>query len=165
MSKYGLAQLNIAIMKEPLESPSMSDFVANLDRINALAEESPGFVWRLKDESGSAVAIRPFGEDVIVNMSMWKDAASLSDFAFRSGHVDIMRRRREWFQSMAEAYAVLWWVVKDHRPTMAEAKERLDHLRVHGATPHAFTFKEVFPAPDTGDQLRVFTSDDACPAT
>ena len=98
-------------------------------------------------------------------MSMWTDAASLSDFAFRSGHVDIMRRRREWFQSMADAYAVLWWVVKDHRPTMAEANERLDHLRVHGATPHAFTFKEAFPAPDTGDQLRVITSDDACPAT
>lgn len=165
MSQYRLAQLNIAKMKEPLESPSMSDFVANLDRINALAEQAPGFLWRLKDEAGNAVSLRPFGADFIVNMSVWTDVASLSNYAFKSGHVDIMRRRREWFERMVEAYAVLWWVPKDHRPSVAEAKERLDHLQKFGATPQAFTFKEAFPAPDARNATTPFTSDDACPAT
>jgi hypothetical protein len=164
MSQYRLAQLNIAKMKEPLESPTMADFVANLDRINAIAEQAEGFVWRLKDESGSAVALRPFGADVIVNMSVWADVASLSSFAFKSGHVEIMRRRREWFERMIEAHAVLWWVPKDHRPSVLEAKVRLNHLQKFGATPRAFTFKEAFPAPDTENATTAFTSNDACPA-
>lgn len=145
MSQYRLVQLNIAKMKESLESPLMADFVANLDRINTLAEQSPGFVWRLKDESGDATAIRPFGDNVIVNMSMWNDVASLRDYAFKSAHVEIMRRRREWFERLDEAYAVLWWVAADHRPSVAEARERLEHLQKFGATRQAFTFKESFP--------------------
>lgn len=163
MSRYRLAQLNIATAKEPLESPSMADFVANLDRINALAEASPGFVWRLKDESGSATAIRPFGENIIVNMSVWRDVASLSHYAFKTAHVEIMRRRREWFERMTEAYAVLWWVPHEHRPSVTEAKERLEHLREFGATPHAFTFREAFPAPDAHSAAQVVPSNDACP--
>lgn len=165
MSQFRLAQLNIAKMKAPIESPTMADFVANLDRINSLAEQAPGFVWRLKDEAGNAVALRPFGEEVIVNMSVWTDVASLSNYAFRSGHVEIMRRRREWFERMAEAYAVLWWVPKNHIPSVLEAKERLEHLRKLGPTAHAFTFKDAFPAPDAPDPAPAFTSDDACPAT
>lgn len=90
MSGYQLAQLNIAMMKAPLESPLMVDFVGNLDRINALAEQSPGFVWRLKDDEGNATAIRPFGDEVLVNMSVWTDVQSLSNYAFRSAHVEIM---------------------------------------------------------------------------
>ena len=151
MLQHQLAQLNIAKMKAPLDSPIMADFVANLDRINALAEQSAGFVWRLKDESGGATAMRPFGEDIIVNMTVWQDVVSLSDYAFKSAHVDIMRRRREWFERMPEASMVLWWVPKEHRPSVQEAKQRLDHLRQHGATPHAFTFKDTFAAPDTND--------------
>lgn len=139
-----LAQLNIARLKAPLDSPELADFVANLDRINALAESSPGFVWRLKDEAGNATAIEsPWGPDVIVNMSTWRDAASLHAFAFDSGHVEIMRRRREWFQRMAEAYFVLWWVPEGHRPDVGEAARRLDHLRRNGPTPEAFTFREA----------------------
>jgi hypothetical protein len=164
MAGYQLAQLNIAKTKEPLESPSMADFVGNLERINALAEQSPGFVWRLKDESGDATAIRAFGDDVIVNMSVWKDVASLSDYAFRTVHVEIMRRRREWFERMAEAYAVLWWVPEEHRPTVHEAKERLAHLKEFGATPHAFTFKDAFAAPGSPVSNRTEVSDDTCPA-
>ena len=143
----------------------MADFVANLDRINSLAEQSPGFVWRLKDEAGNAVAIRPFGEDFIVNMSVWTDVASLSNYAFKSAHVEIMRRRREWFERMAEASAVLWWVPKGHVPSVTEAKERLEHLRKFGATPRAFTFKEAFRAPDAHNAAQVLASGDACPAT
>ena len=149
MSQYQLAQLNIATLLEPLESPRLADFVANLARINELAERSPGFVWRLMDEAGDATGIRTFGDNVIVNMSVWEDVASLHAFAFNSMHADILRRRREWFEHAAEAYAVLWWIRREHRPTAAEASERLASLRAHGPTSYAFTFKNNFPVPDT----------------
>jgi len=165
VSLYRLAQLNIARMKEPLDSPFMADFVANLDRINTLAEQAPGFVWRLKDETGSATAIRAFGDDTIVNMSMWRDVESLSNYAFKTAHVEVMRRRREWFKQMTDAYAVLWWVEKDHRPSTTEAKERLEYLRKHGATPHAFNFKNAFPSPDAHNTAQLFIPNDECPAT
>ena len=164
MHKYQLAQLNTARMKESLESPSMADFVANLDRINSLAEQSPGFIWRLKDEEGDATAIRPFGENVLVNMSVWRDVASLSRYAFKSAHVEIMRRRREWFEKMAEAYAVLWWVPYGHRPSTSEAAERLVLLQRRGPSPQAFTFKESFPAPDAAGTNQSARTDDACTA-
>jgi hypothetical protein len=163
MSSFQLAQLNIAKMRETLESPLMADFVNNLDRINALAEEASGFVWRLNDENGSTVAIRPFGNDYIVNMSVWKDLASLSYYAFKSGHVEIMRRRREWFQPMDEAHAVLWWVAAGHCPTLLEAKQKLDHLRSYGAGPSAFTFKQSYLPPDQQYHGREVLSNDACP--
>jgi len=147
MSLFQLAQLNTARMKEPLESPSMADFVANLDRINLLAEQSDGFIWRLQDEDGEATAIRPFGADILVNMSVWRDIASLGHYAFKTAHGEIMRRRREWFEKMAEAYAVLWWVPTGHQPSTSEAAERLELLKNHGPTARAFTFKESFPAP------------------
>lgn len=148
MSAYELAQLNIAIMKEPLESPSMADFVANLDRINALAESSPGFVWRLQNEDGDATALRPMGEDTLVNMSIWRDVESLNKFVFGSAHVEIMRRRKEWFERMGEAYVVLWWVRQGHRPTEAEAIAKLQVLRAKGPTEEAFTFRQAFLPPD-----------------
>jgi hypothetical protein len=165
MSEFQLAQLNIATMREPLDSPSMADFVGSLDRLNLLAEQSPGFVWRLKDEAGDATAIRPFGEDVLVNMSVWEDIAFLSDYAFRSAHVEIMRRRREWFDKMANAHAVLWWVPRGHRPTVFEAADRLELLRKHGPGPEAFAFNASFPAPDAVDAKWVTRSDDECPAS
>ncbi|APV50922.1 hypothetical protein BWI17_15225 [Betaproteobacteria bacterium GR16-43] len=144
-----LAQLNIARLKAPIDSPELADFVAGLDIINALAEKAPGFVWRLKDESGSATAIEtPFGEGVIVNLTVWRDAESVHAFAFKGEHADYMRRRREWFVKMAEAYAALWWVPAGHRPDVHEAARRLDHLRRNGPTPEAFTFREAL-SPDT----------------
>lgn len=147
MASSELAQLNIARMRAPMESPLMADFVANLDRINALADAAPGFVWRLQDEAGNATAIRPFGEDMLVNLSVWRDVESLKEYVYRSAHVDIMRRRREWFDPMAEASVVLWWVPAGHRPELDEAAEKLDHLRRHGPTASAFTFRAPFPAP------------------
>lgn len=154
MSSHCLAQLNIARMREPLTSPSMADFVANLERINALADTAPGFVWRLKEEDdvGGVEALRLFGDDHVVNMSLWTDVDALRAYAFESGHVDIMRRRREWFDAIAEAHLVLWWVNRGHRPTVTEAKARLLHLREFGATPHAFTFKQTFDAPEIDGQ-------------
>ncbi|WP_296270748.1 DUF3291 domain-containing protein [Pseudomonas sp. UBA6323] len=147
MSTYHLAQLNIALMTAPLESPQMADFVANLERINALAESSPGYVWRLQDEAGDATAIRPFGDDFLVNMSVWQDVQSLSDYVYKSAHTEMLKRRREWFERVEQMHQVLWWVPADHRPSVVEAAERLAHVREHGATEHAFTFRHAFAAP------------------
>ena len=107
MSRYHLAQLNIAMLREPLESPGMADFVANLERINALAEASPGYLWRLQDEAGDATAIRPFGAEVLVNLSLWRDVQSLSDYVYKSAHAEMLKRRREWFDKAEQAHMVL----------------------------------------------------------
>jgi hypothetical protein len=164
MSAYELAQLNVSTLREPLESPLLADFVANLDRINALAESSPGFVWRLQTAEGDATALRPLGDDVIVNMSVWSDGTALRDFVFRTAHADIMRRRREWFPRMAQASVVLWWIARGHRPTLSEAIERLNALGERGATPHAFTFRTAYRAPDAGAPSERFSFADECPA-
>lgn len=165
MSRYELAQLNIASMLEPLDSPRMADFVANLDRINALADAAPGFVWRLQTEEGEATALRPFGDNILVNMSVWRDVASLNAFAYKSDHAQIMRRRREWFERLGKAYMVLWWVPKGHRPTTAEAGAKLELLREKGPSPEAFTFAKAFPAPDAREPEIPFAFGDECPAT
>ena len=149
MSKLYLAQLNIAVLKEPLDSPLLADFVANLDRINALAEDSPGYIWRLKTDEGNATAFCPLGENIIVNMSVWKDTASLQQYVHKSAHTEIMSRRKEWFERMPEAFMVLWWIPEDHLPTIEEAMEKLEQLRKHGPTPSAFSFRNPFPAPDS----------------
>ncbi|MEO4046738.1 DUF3291 domain-containing protein [Pseudomonas sp. CAU 1711] len=148
MSRHQLAQLNIVTLREPLEAPGMADFVANLERINALAETSPGFVWRLQDEAGDATALRPFGEDVLVNMSVWADVQSLSDYVYKSAHAEMLKRRREWFDKAGQAHMVLWWVPTGHRPSPGEAAERLAHLREHGPSAHAFVFRHAFAAPE-----------------
>jgi Domain of unknown function (DUF3291) len=150
MPQYELAQMNVARLKAPLDSPQLADFVGNLDRINAIADSSPGFVWRLQDESGNATALHPMGEDMIINMSVWKDIQSLQSFVYRSDHVGVMRRRREWFEKM-DVYLVLWWVPLGHRPTEDEGIARLDRLRSQGPSVEAFTFGTLFPAPDSGE--------------
>ncbi len=147
MADYQLAQLNIAQMRLPLDHPDMADFVDNLDRINALAESSPGFVWRLQDEEGNATSLRPFGDDMLVNISVWEDVESLRAFVFKSGHSDIMKRRQEWFDRMENAYLVLWWVPAGHEPTEQEAGEKIDLLRANGPSPQAFSFRETFSPP------------------
>jgi hypothetical protein len=148
MSNFELAQLNIAYLKAPIDSPTLADFVANLDRINLLADASDGFRWRLQTDEGHATSLRPFGDDVIVNMSVWRDLEALREFAYNSAHTEIMKRRREWFAQAPQAYAVLWWVPSGHRPSLSEAADRLEQLRQHGPSPMAFTFGRVFRATD-----------------
>jgi hypothetical protein len=163
MSDFHVAQLNIGRIKGPIDSPIMADFVALLDPVNAVADASPGFVWRLQTEEGNATAVRPYeDESIAVNMSVWESIDDLAAFVYRSGHVDVMRRRREWFERM-QVFMVLWWVPAGHLPSVAEAQERLEHLRLHGPTPHAFTFKARFPSPDVDAEVEV---DDelGCPA-
>ena len=142
---HALAQLNIALMKEPIDSPLMADFVANLDRINALAEQSPGFIWRLKTDQGDATALRPMGENILINISVWQDVAALSAYAYGSAHLEIMRRRKEWFEKMSQAHLVLWWIPVTHRPSEQEAIDKLEQLRRYGPTVVAFTIRDAFP--------------------
>lgn len=165
MSAYELAQLNVATPLEPLDSPRLADFVANLERINALAEGSPGFVWRLQTEEGDATSLRPMGDDVLVNMSVWRDVESLNKYVYGAAHVEIMRRRKEWFHRMKDAYVVLWWVPKGHRPTTQEAVAKLELLRQHGPTAAAFTFRHAFPPPDAPQPGAAFGFGSECPAT
>jgi heme-degrading monooxygenase HmoA len=148
MSNFELAQLNIAYLKAPIDSPLLADFVANLDRINLLADGTDGFRWRLKTDEGNATSLRPFGDDVIVNMTVWRDLDALKQFVYHSAHTEIMKRRREWFALAPEAYAVLWWVPSGHRPSLAEAADRLEQLRRQGPSSTAFTFGTIFGAPD-----------------
>ena len=162
---YELAQLNIGIIKGPMDSPVMADFAANLERINALAEQTRGFVWRLQTDQGNATAIRPFDdENMLVNMSVWRDVDSLRRFVYRSDHVDIMRRRGQWFERMSEAFFVLWWVPEGHRPSVAEAIAKLAILRRNGPTAEAFTFRQSYSAPDAVKSPPLDLGDE-CPAT
>ncbi|GAA2799970.1 DUF3291 domain-containing protein [Saccharopolyspora taberi] len=164
MTAFHLAQVNIALPVAPLDSAELAGFVAALDPVNAAADAAPGFVWRLQTEDGDATAVRGFGDDrIIVNMSVWESVEALADYVYRDpGHLAVLRRRREWFPKMAEAHTVLWWVPAGHRPTVAEAEQRLSLLREHGPSPEAFTFREPFPAPG-GAQVRK-DDDWMCPA-
>jgi Domain of unknown function (DUF3291) len=144
-----LAQLNVALGQAPIDSPEMAEFVARLERVNALAEAAPGFVWRLQDESGDATSIRAYDDErMIINLSVWESIAALWSFVYDSGHLAVMRRRREWFQRLPTAYVVLWWLPDGQIPTVEEALARLDHLETNGPTAHAFTFKQRFDAPE-----------------
>jgi hypothetical protein len=163
MSRYQLAQINVAELSAPLDSPQLKDFVDNLDRINALAESSPGFVWRLKGDGNDATELRPMGEKIIVNYSIWRDVDTLKDFVYRTAHVEILKRKREWFERMKLNY-VLWWVPAGHVPTVGEAVARLEHLRSKGPSPEAFHFGEAFSAPDAVDADIPYSVGDSCPA-
>jgi hypothetical protein len=146
---HHVAQLNIAKMRFPLESPGMLDFVNNLDRINQLADSSDGFVWRLQGEGSDATSLRPFEDNfIIVNMSVWQNLESLKNYVYKSAHTDILKRRAEWFEKVQEAMVVMWWIPQGHIPTVTEAKERLEHLRAHGSSEFAFSFREAFAAPE-----------------
>jgi len=145
---YQLAQLNVGRLVARIDDPRVKGFVENLDRINALAETQSGFVWRLVGEADNATDLRPFPDpDMAVNLSVWTGFEPLAAFVYRTAHRDIMRRRREWFFPM-ETYMALWWVRLGHRPTPAEAWERLQYLARHGPSEQAFTFRHPFPAPD-----------------
>jgi hypothetical protein len=157
-----LAQLNVGRLRAPMDDPRIDDFRDNLDPINALAEASPGFVWRLQDEAGNATGIKPFGDELeIVNLSVWTSIEALADFTYRTAHTAFLRRRREFFEAPDQPILCLWWIDEGTIPTVEEAIERLDHLRAHGPTPTAFTFRHRFEpdatAPHQGDER------DACP--
>lgn len=139
-----LAQLNIARLKHPLDDPRIKDFVDSLDRVNGVAERRDGFVWRLKGENGNATAIRMFDDPLlIVNISVWRSAESLENFVWQTVHKRIYGRRPEWFEPMHTPHFVMWWVEPGHRPNVAEAQERLEHLTRHGPTEYAFGWESL----------------------
>lgn len=148
ISDHHLAQVNIARLRAPIDSPQLAEFVAGLEPVNALADAAPGFLWRLQTDEGDATAIRPYDDErVMVNMSVWRSIEALKDFVYGDEHRAYLARRRQWFERMAEAVVALWWVPAGHRPTVDEAKDRLALLERVGASPDAFTFRTAFPAP------------------
>lgn len=151
MHDWNLAQINIGRLTAPAGDPKVADFFADLDRINAVADASDGFVWRLQTDAGDATAIQATEDPLlIVNMSVWRDAESLFAFVYKSVHTPVMARRKEWFERFEGAYQVLWWVPEGHRPTPDEGLARLWHLEHFGPTAFAFTFKSRFPHPGAG---------------
>ena len=146
---YHIAQYNIARFWAPLDDPRNADFHANLVPINGLGDRTPGFVWRYVTADGNSTSQRVRGDPlIVVNFTVWESIEALFEFTYRSGHAEVYRRRREWFEPPDAPYLVLWWIPAGHIPDIPEAEARLDHLRAHGPTPHAFTFKQRFPAPD-----------------
>jgi hypothetical protein len=146
--EWHIAQVNIALLAAPLDSSRLAGFVEMLEPINALAEDAPGFVWRLQSDGGDATGIRAFGDDrIIVNLTVWETVEALADYVYSSRHADVLRRRRDWFERMAESHLAVWWIPAGTIPTIEEAEERLATLRERGPTPEAFTLRERFPAP------------------
>lgn len=162
---FHLAQVNIGRLRAPITDPTIAGFADALDEINALADASPGFVWRLQTEDGNATSVRAFEDDsILINMSLWASVEDLADYVYRSHHVEFLRRRSEWFERMSEAIVVLWWVPAGHIPNEAEAVERLRHLEAHGPTAHAFTFRRRFAPPSAGGASVSADDRDTCPA-
>jgi hypothetical protein len=144
MQPEHIAQVNIARMKAPLESPVMRGFVERLDEINRLADGSPGFVWRLQTEAGNATYLRPYDDDrILFNLSVWETVDALKQYVYRSAHAELLRDRRKWFEQFAGSYVAIWRVPSGHIPTIDEAKERLAHLEANGPSAYAFTFKTM----------------------
>lgn len=163
---WHLAQVNIGRARGTITDAVMQGFRARLEEINALAERTPGFVWRLQTEDGDATAIRPYDDDrIMINLSVWADLESLRSYVFRSAHAAVMRRRREWFERFEGVYLGLWWVPAGHRPTVGEAVSRLAHLEAHGPTPFVFTFQQAYDPRGRPITRERATWDDACPTT
>ena len=141
-------------MRAPLTEPLMAEFVAGLEPINQLADQSPGFVWRLQTDDGDATSLRAFGDEMIlVNLSVWTDVEALKRFTYESLHVHFVKKRKAWFRQFAGAYYALWWVSAGHQPTVEEAKTRLDRLDAQGESAYAFSFRTIFSPPDAQGRL------------
>lgn len=165
MKVLHIAQVNIGRMKAALEDPVMAGFVARLDEINALADRSPGFVWRLQTSAGNATYLRPYGDDrILFNMSVWESIEQLKRYVYYSAHVEVLKQRYAWFEKFAAAHTALWWVPQGHLPGVDEAKKRLAHLDAHGPTPFAFTFKNPFAADEEFVNRTDWSSFEPCPA-
>jgi hypothetical protein len=148
--EYHLAQVNTATLRGSLDDPEMADFVAQIRDVNAVADADPGFIWRLRSEGAEdATSIRAFEDErILITLTVWKSVEALSSYVYRSAHASVMRDRRRWFEKADQPILALWWIPVGHTPTIAEAKERLEHLRSHGSTPYAFSFSKPFSSPE-----------------
>jgi hypothetical protein len=148
MQTWHLAQFNLARAIAPIDGPELAEFVGGLERVNALAEVAPGFVWRLAGGDATAPAAADAQDPrLLFNMSVWTSAEALFDYVYKSEHTAFMLKRRQWFEKPAQPHLVLWWVPAGHIPTVAEGLERLERLRSTGPSPEAFSFKQRYPAP------------------
>ena len=146
---WHIAQLNVGRLHAPIGDPRIAAFEAALDHVNALADASPGFAWRLQTDDGNATAIKVSDDELfIVNMSVWESVEALTAFVYRSEHTPFLRRRAEWFERSATPHLALWWVPAGTIPSLDDAMARLAHLEVHGPSPVAFTFSRRFPPDD-----------------
>jgi len=154
MAAFHLAQVNIGRFRAPIGDPIMQGFRDQLGPINAIADRTPGFVWRLQTDDGDATAIRPDTSDPLmaINMSVWESLESLRQFVYQSAHVGPMRDRRQWFEPIDGPIQALWWVPAGHIPTVAEAWDKLRILKERGPSADAFTFRAPFPAPGSVDR-------------
>jgi len=167
MNEWHIAQMNVARALYPLDHPGIAEFVAALDAVNALAERSPGFVWRLQTPVGNATYFRPYPEDdrILINMSVWESIAALRQYVYKTAHAELLRQRESWFERFSGVYMALWWVPAGHRPGMDEATKRIAHLEKHGPTQFAFTFKTTFEPDEEFQQGIDWSSFVPCPAT
>lgn len=148
-ARYEIAQLNVARALAPLDSPQLAPFMERLDEVNALAERSPGFRWRLQGDGGNATDVRVWDDPlVIVNLTVWETIDDLHAFTYRSDHRTVFARRFEWFERLDGPSTVLWWQPAGEVPTLDEALRRLELLAAQGPCPDAFTFKQPFPSPE-----------------
>src|SRR5579864_4547398 len=165
MTRYHIAQVNIGRVRAPIADPLMAGFVARLDDLNALADRSPGFVWRLQTSEGNATYFRPYDDDrILMNMSVWESIDALRHYVYQTVHAELLRQRHEWFEKFAGTYTALWWVPAGHRPGIDEARKRLAHLEKHGPTEFAFTFKTTFQPDEHFQQAIDWLSFQPCPA-
>jgi hypothetical protein len=165
MPPYQVAQVNIGRIRAELDDPIMAGFVNRLDEINALADASPGFVWRLKTNEGNATYFRPFGDErTLLNMSVWQDIDSLRHYVYQTAHRELLRQRHAWFEKFEGSFIALWWVPAGHIPGIDEAKRRLAHLDAHGPTQFAFTFNFIFEPDDEFQQSINWSSFEPCHA-
>ena len=149
MSNLHLAQVNIAKRLAPMDDPIMQNFVNSVDKINAIADDSDGFIWRLKDED-KELAVEIFQDDtLIINMSVWTSLEALFAYTYNSGHIEVFKRKKEWFSKMKMMHMAFWYVPEGYEPTFVDAKNRLDYLNTHGDTPYAFSFKSKFSVTDS----------------
>lgn len=146
---YHLAQINIAKLLEPIDSPLLEDFVRDLDRVNEIAEKSKGFVWRLKEDNGNATNINPFDDSsLIINISVWESIEDLKSFVYYSGHIEVFIKRAKWFEKMKTPHMALWWIKAGENPTAEDAKNKLLELESNGDTEASFSFKKIFDTPN-----------------
>ncbi len=145
---YVLAQINIALMKAPLDNPIMAEFVSALDEVNAIADRSPGFVWRLQTQSGNATNIWAYSEPrMLINISVWQSVEQLRNYVYKSLHGDFFARRRQWFEKYQGEHFTMWWIPSGQLPTVEEGQAKLKHLELHGDSPKSFTFAKPYPPP------------------
>jgi Domain of unknown function (DUF3291) len=163
--KLQVAQVNIGRVLAPLEDPMMRGFVERLDEINALADGSPGFVWRLQTEAGNATYLRPYDDErILINLSVWETVEDLRNFVYGGNHAEVLRQRGDWFEKLEAPVVGLWWVPAGHIPSIDEAKKRLAHLQERGPTPFAFSFRALFPPDEEVVRTTDWSAFEPCPA-